>query len=231
MFRSKIELLKKRNRNVIRLKKIFHKVFSRYYNLKGYSQVSNFTTSDRYPLIFTYVSNYIQKTDIRLEILSYGCSTGLECFSLRNYFSSARIVGFDIKKTNIKKAKNLNTDSNIVFYDDFNKIKNKKFDLIFVMSVLCRWTQTQNVEDCSAIYTFARFNEQLHTLNDLLKVGGILIIYNSNFRFTDAAISRKYKKISILGFEESGFVTKFNIDNKVLIEQNYPYCLFLKTLE
>jgi hypothetical protein len=203
-----------------------NKVFSS----KGYNQISNVTNYDRYPEIFHYIS-YIYNTGISrpLKILSFGCSYGLECLSLRKYFPDAIITGFDINEDNIIKAKKLSYDDNMFFTSNWGKIIQIKFyDIILAMSVLCRWPQTQNVKNCEKIYSFYQFQTQIVQLDNLLKENGIFVIYNANFRFSDTSVYSKYECINIPKYNDSGFVTKYDKNNLKLESQNYPYSIFKK---
>ena len=66
----------------------------------GAFQPFNDTQHDRYPFIFDFVQTQLG-TDRNLNILSYGCSTGDEVFSLRQYFPHATIKGLDINRANV----------------------------------------------------------------------------------------------------------------------------------
>jgi hypothetical protein len=81
---------------------LVHSVESRHAALlliwppKGLYQPYATTSDDRYPEIFRFVRERIgDNKDI--SILSIGCSTGEETYSLRRYFPQAKILGLDIK--------------------------------------------------------------------------------------------------------------------------------------
>lgn len=193
--------------------------------MKIQHQISNRTAYDRYPNIFTACSAL--KPDCK-NILSFGCSTGEEVFSLRNkYFKHAAIHGLDINSENIKKCKEKNKDKSILFFDynDYNKLE--KYDIIFCMSVLCRWTATQSVEDCSHIYNFKTYEEELSKINLLLNNSGLLVIYNSNFCFADTSLYNLYSPIKSNLISDSGFVKKFDKNNKAS-DRLYSECIFIK---
>jgi SAM-dependent methyltransferase len=195
---------------------------------QNYNQISNATGENRYPKIFSHIKKLLANIG-NTRILSFGCSYGLECFSLRKYLPNARIYGLDINQENIKYAKKRNKDRNIIFTTSWDRINREEFyDCIFAMSVLCRNPQTKNIEDCSQIYTFSAFEEQIELLNKLLKHNGFLVIYNSNFLFTDAKVSKDYDIIEIPSYKDSGFVIKFDKNNKRLKNQEYAYSIFRK---
>ena len=67
---------------------------------KGLYQPYGTTSQDRYPGIFQQVLERVgDGADLR--ILSFGCATGEEVFSLRHYFQKATLVGLDINPLNI----------------------------------------------------------------------------------------------------------------------------------
>lgn len=193
-------------------------------------QLTTTTKFNRYPEIFTICQKYMDGMKDTPKILSFGCSTGEECFSLRTYFPKSKIIGSDINKQNIKYCKKVNSDENISFiYSSKDELmKESKFDIIYCMSVLCRWEDTKDIVNCENIYPFTRFDSILSELNGYLKENGLLVIYNSNFRFSDSTIYNQYKVISDSSINESGFVTKFDNKNQVLKDQNYDHCIFQK---
>lgn len=66
----------------------------------GAFQPFNDNEPNRYPGIFSFVQSTLgAASDIR--VLSFGCSTGEEVFSLRQYFPRAVIKGLDINSGNI----------------------------------------------------------------------------------------------------------------------------------
>ena len=66
----------------------------------GLYQPYGTTSNDRYPEIFQQVREQIGDGADR-RILSFGCATGEEVFTLRRYFAQATIVGLDINPYNI----------------------------------------------------------------------------------------------------------------------------------
>lgn len=196
-------------------------------NANNQHQISNVTGFDRYPPIFKECALYFKGRD-RLKILSFGCSTGKECLSLIKYFPSAKILGYDINKNNIDIAKE-NNNPRVSFTSDINEvIKEGPFDAIFYMSVLCRWPQTKGCDDSKDIYPFDMFNELLKNNDSMLKQSGLIVIYNSNYRFCDSDIFNKYEVLKSNSIKESGGVYKFSKNNKKLNGIDYPDCIFIK---
>jgi hypothetical protein len=201
----------------------------RYY--RRYDQIANDTSVDRYPQVFAYVSELLSDTPSdSLTLLSFGCSTGEECFSLRRYFPRAWIDGVDINRKNIRDCKARNQDPRIQFdVSEANLVKSYPgYDAVFAMSVLCRWPQTKMVDTSADLYPFRRFDETVRRLDSLVRPNGLLVIYNANFRFSDTATSEHYEALRTPGLTSSGFVHLFSRENRKLPDQNYPYCVFRK---
>lgn len=178
-------------------------------------QLTSTTTIDRYPELFTEARLALQNVNSPLSILSYGCSTGEECFSLQSYFPGASIVGADINKRNLRKARERSNSGNIefIYSTSENLRKRAPFHAVFCLSVLCRWEDTRDVENCEKIYPFIKFDETIAELKQLLHPGGILILYNSNFRLEDSSSFSEFEPIITPAITDSGFVHKFDHHN------------------
>ncbi len=180
------------------------------------NQISHATSYDRYPEIFKEVVSIIPNPN---QILSFGCSSGIECNTLHEiYYNNIKIVGLDINEMLINEN-NINNKYNNIEYTSDLKTLDKKFDLIFVMSVLCRWPESYGE------YTFETFCETLNIIDDLLNINGYVCIYNSKYVFTDTALKEKYLVIET-NYKETGFVHKYDLNEEKI--KDYPYFLFKK---
>ncbi|MDP9053265.1 MAG: class I SAM-dependent methyltransferase [Acidobacteriota bacterium] len=166
------------------------------------------TWMDRYPEIFSVCRDYfIGKPDPR--ILSYGCATGEEVLTLRSYFPSAFIVGAEINPCSLSVARKRKVDDRIVFLEsDPAKIRDTgTFDAIFCLAVLQRTPMRvirKGIVDLKTIYPFEKFEGKVTELDSLLNRYGLLIIYNSQYSFTDTRVASRY----------SPLITAKNIHNK-----------------
>jgi predicted TPR repeat methyltransferase len=186
------------------------------------NQLSTCTRYNRYPEIFAEIRSIIKEDDI--SIISFGCSSGLEMKTLRElYFTTSVIDGCDISELMIEDSKKKNTDEKMHYFNSkTDKLKELNYDLVFCMSVLCRWLS----EPVFGIYTFEAFDNTLIDIDKCLKLGGYVCIYNSKYAFTDSSVSNKYEPVKT-DYQETGFVTKYLPDGKTIIS-NYPYFLFKK---
>lgn len=206
-------------------------------HLQEQYQVSTTTRYNRYPKIFIACKWYHTEklASKSLNILSFGCSTGEECFSLAEYFPLAKILGVDINRDVLDLCNRKNTNQNISFlHSNCNDVNNVgPFDIIFCMSVLCKWTDTENKQNISNIYSFSKFQNTVEELDKILVKGGLLVIYNSNFRFSESSIYHKYGVLHNPEIDESGFVQKFDKNNNLIKRelQKYNECIFIKIVE
>jgi hypothetical protein len=182
------------------------------------NQISTRTLPNRYPEIFSEIQSIIPKPN---HILSFGCSYRLECESLQEkYFPDVDQTGFDINSDVIRENLKNNQYANIHYTDDIDSL-NCEFDLVFAMSVLCRWSSDDNFS-----YKFNTFDDTLRIIDRLLVHNGYLCIYNSTYLFTDSSVSKKYQTINTQ-HTETGFVIKYDSLQKNIIK-DYPYYLFQK---
>jgi hypothetical protein len=174
---------------------------------------------DRYPEIFKEVAEHAMD-DPKTQILSFGCSTGKECESLSDkYFIQSKISGFDLHESIINNNIRSNTKPRITYFSDSSKLI--KYDIVFVMSVLCIWPDETNVKG----YSFDMFTDSINSIDLLINVGGLLCIYNSKYAFTDTITFNNYEIVNTIN-TYTGFVYKYTKNNERI--SNYPYFLFRK---
>lgn len=206
----------------------FRKLLRRFY--PNQHQLTSVTSANRYPELFLESVKATPK-NVHPKILSYGCSSGEECFTLADYFPQSQIVGVDINKANLRKANRRNSRGGIKFLlsSDENIRAEGPYDLIYALSVLCRWDDTRYVTNCEQIYPFSKYEETVSSLVANLKINGLLIIYNSNFRFEDTRMFSCFEIVETLSVENSGFVYKFDAHNE-LIDQPHRGCIYRKKI-
>jgi hypothetical protein len=195
-------------------------------------QLTSTTAVNRYPELFMESSRITAECfhGENLNILSFGCSTGEECFSISTYFSEARIVGVDINKTNIMLANQANTSDRIKFVlsSQATVRREGKYHVIFCLSVLCRWEDTKGISNCESVYPFEKFEKTVAELAAELLPAGLLVIYNSNFRFEDTACFDDFEIVEIPSVPDSGFVDKFDSSNMRIEDEVHRNCIYRK---
>jgi 2-polyprenyl-3-methyl-5-hydroxy-6-metoxy-1,4-benzoquinol methylase len=193
----------------------------------GVHQYSHATGADRYPTLFKAVAGLAKSSDGTVgRILSFGCSTGEECATLGEYFPGSEVVGADISPRVLRKAarrwakiERLRFISTAELY-----ASNQTFDVVFAMSVLCRHRDTKHSLRCDDVYPFAHFEKTVKALARLVRRGGLLVIFNSNYRFEDTAPAVQFEPIRVEDHIEDRIVNNrvrlFHPDGCVMPDQN-----------
>jgi len=159
-------------------------------------QNSNATEYNRYPNHYALISSLhesFRDASKTSKILVYGCSRGEEPACLaEKYFTqpSSIIDAVDISEKALENAKEFNRHERVhyILTKDFEPLE--KYDVIFVNSVLCSHPP-QNLYNISSEYPFEVFENTLVEIVDMLKVGGILMIYNSNYRIEHTTVASR----------------------------------------
>lgn len=195
-------------------------------------QVSNATEFNRYPKIFGLLASILENYHTSEHILSFGCSTGDELKSLDVlYLRGHHLTGVDISESALSQAKSstLPRNNQVEYFnskDNGWRVPNR-YRAVLALSVLCRWPETQKIENINSIYSFQDFEKQILELSALVKNGGYLIIHNSNFYFEDTDIFTQYR-IAPLNVHDIGFVTRFDIKGNVYKNERPQFTFYEK---
>jgi SAM-dependent methyltransferase len=162
--------------------------------LPGRFQPSSHTLPDRYPWLFQFAARELPPG--KLDILSFGCSSGDEVFTLQRYFPLAALRGIDVDPRNIAacraRAANAARLSFCTAATTYAEASNA-YDAIFCLAVLCLGDlTTRNAERCDPYLRFADFENVVSDFARCLKPGGLLFLHTSNFRFGDTAVARDF---------------------------------------
>ena len=197
-------------------------------------QPSADTWPNRYPEIFQFARDELgDSRDLRL--LSFGCSSGEEVFSLRRYFSTAQITGLDINPLNIAVCRwrcHSLGDEHMSFAvaGSVEQEPPASYDAVFCMAVLRHGDLSfSTVQTCDHRITFQAFDRTVGELARCLKDGGLLVIQHSNFRVCDASAASHLEPV--LSANNGNFhpqVPLFGPDNRRLDLPSYPDVVFRK---
>jgi len=200
----------------------------------GAFQPFNDTAPDRYPRIFAFVQAALGEQN-EARILSYGCSTGEEVFSLRGYFPRAAIKGTDVNAGNISTARRRlkgSPDASLSFAvaGSTNAEPDAAYDAIFAMAVLRHGgLGLPGVNRCDHLIRFADFAATIADFSRCLKPGGLLVIRHSNFRLRDAPAGAEFETILRVKIPDTGKKTLlFGPDNQLMKGVEYPDAVFRK---
>jgi SAM-dependent methyltransferase len=198
---------------------------------KGAFQPFNDTASNRYPRIFSFVQSQLGR-DSDVTILSFGCSTGEEVFSLRRYFPRAFIKGIDVNRANIaicRRRLRREGDARLAF-EAGRSLRSEapgSFDAIFCMAVL-RHGGLRGQTRCDHLLRFEDFAVTVDELRDCLKAGGLLIIRHSNFRLCDTPAAADFETILRVPVAGQGSTPLFGPDDLLMPGAEYPDTVFRK---
>jgi hypothetical protein len=194
-------------------------------------QTTPTTGLNRYPDVFSECMRYFGARR-NLRILSFGCSTGEEVVTLREYFPDAEIVGAEINKRSLKKCRALKVDDKIAFvHSSADRLKKLgTFDAVFCMAVFQRTPQyisEAGIRDLSKIYPFAKFENQIDFLSDMVKPNGLIIVHFTQYNFEDTRAALKFSAYGDCTQRSYGMVV-FDKHSK-LIENSIPWhSIFIK---
>lgn len=161
-------------------------------------QWSSATSADRYPPYFEALQRELAGVESP-RILSFGCASGEEVFTLRRYFPAAELIGIDINSHAIALAQRqlaaLPGQAAITFRcaGSLSSEPAGQYDAILAMAVLRHGELTRlRPDSCAEYLSFAKAERAVADLARCLKPGGLLMASNCNFRVIDMAPARQF---------------------------------------
>ena len=191
------------------------------------------TFENRYPKIFALVRDRL-KEHSSPNILSFGCATGEEVFTLRRYFPTAAITGVDINPTSIALARKrlaAAPDPRIQFVEGASAANEApgSYDAIFCMAVLRDGRLGSAPPRCDHLLRFADFERTIGDFARALKPGGLLSIRHSNFRLTDTASAAEFETVLSRSHLPRGRITPvYGPDDRLIEGASAADCVFMK---
>ena len=185
----------------------------------GLLQPSGHTRPDRHPELFALAREQVGDGPDH-HLLSFGCATGDEVFSLRHYFPQARITGIDISAARIRRcrgrARRAGADASIAFAvgASASDMPEDAFDAVFAMSVLRHGDLSGAPPACDHVLLFADFERVVSGLARCVRPGGVLILRHAAFRFVDTAAARNFAPLLRLPRKAQGPL--YDTDNRLL---------------
>lgn len=198
---------------------------------KHFHQTSYFTEPNRYPDLFQICKAYLKDIP-EPKILSFGCSTGEEVFSLCEYVPKATIVGTDISLWCLNECRKKKHDKNKIFIHSlsrkFERMNN--FDAIFCLAV---FQHPENRHDetiqYSSKYSFDQFEKELTLLDKKLKTGGVIFIDQCDFDFLETKIAENYCPLRMVNNKILRERPLFNRSNRKISDTSNIYRVFVKS--
>jgi SAM-dependent methyltransferase len=201
--------------------------------LPGQFQDRSYTQPDRYPWLFEFARAALG-ADARLRLLSFGCCTGDEVFTLRRYFPQAAITGIDIDPQNIAVCRaraDANAAQNLTFTvaAGTGREPTAAYDAIFCLGVLCLGDLTAlGLDRSDPFFTFAEFERTVTDFARCLKPGGLLLFHSTNFRFGDTDAARAFDVVLDADPPELGTAVIFDRQNRLMPGERYRAVGFRK---
>ncbi len=149
---------------------------------QGHLQLSHMTKPERFPLIFNSAKE-LQPNAKR--IMSFGCSTGEECEAMAKRFPDAEIVGIDIDISTIQMARRKNKNPNKIFFHD-SLGATGKYDIALALMVFFQMDSP---------IKYGPWDKCLCEIDAHLNVGGLLMLYTSEFNFMQSSPADNYEII------------------------------------
>ncbi len=217
-------------RRFILNRRIRSEQLTRAFHRASHYQGATYSEPDRYPELFTACASHLKNTPNPI-ILSFGCATGEEAFSLAEYISSATIFGVDINRWCLRQSVKKNRNPRIQFLHPsshgFAALSN--LDAIFCMAVFQR---SENRNHTAAVaygsFTFAKFEQQITQLDAKLKPGGLFFIDHSDFSFEDTAVAAHYTTLEFEGNQFPHQRPLFDRNNTLITTQYTMHRAFQK---
>ena len=200
-------------------------------------QHRSITAADRYPAIFEFVRTHLPPPAAAAapRLLSFGCATGDEVFSLRTVFPGASLKGIDINRANIAacraRLRAAGGDPAVVFEENSAAAAEPAdtYDAVFCMAVFVRWQlkEDRTVASCAPHLRFADFARTVAELARSVRPGGLLVLRHAMFRFSDTATARDFRPLLSLPVPEE-FFPRFDHANRRLPDAAAEEVVFQK---
>lgn len=184
-------------------------------------QFRSFTREERYPRLFAFLGAQLAaRPDAR--VLSFGCATGEEVFSLRRHLPHAQLKGLDVNALDVARAEERRAaagDARMAFACACNADAEAaaSYDAVLALAVFQHSALKDGApESCATFIRFEDFDRVIGGLARCVKPGGYLALRWANFRFEDAACAGEFEPVLTLGPGESAPHPRYGRDNRRL---------------
>ncbi len=183
-------------------------------------QYRTITSANRYPRIFAFLAERLGDVPSP-RILSFGCATGEEVFTLREYFPCAHLKGIDINPANIAICNERNREPDAKPRAEFEAKgtaageRPGSYDAVLAMAVFQRpqLKADRDIASCEKYILFEDFERAVTELALCVRPGGYFAMAHSAFCFADTAVAGGF---SLEMTRESGsvFFPRFDRNNR-----------------
>jgi SAM-dependent methyltransferase len=196
-------------------------------------QLETYSRDDRYPTLFEYCRQSLAGC-AAARILSFGCSTGEEVFTLARYLPRAEIVGVDINPWCLKQCMRKNLSGQLHFLHSLSPefADESGFDAIFCMAVFQRSEHRSNdALPGDTGFTFQRFEAEIAMLDRKLKTGGLFFLDECDFSFEQTGAAARYRSAEFEGNCALRQRPLFDRENRLVAKEYASFRCFLKQSE
>ena len=179
------------------------------------------TSTGRYPEEFAVVKDALGTDTPR--ILSFGCASGDELFTLRADFPAALIHGVDINPLAVRTARKRVRDSGddritVERASDASGLRPASYDVVLALAVFRHGALKAQPESCAGLLRFADFERTVTGLCTALAPGGLFVIRHANFRFTDCAVAAGFEAVrtGLPSSNEGGVTPVYDRDDRLV---------------
>jgi hypothetical protein len=185
-----------------------------------------------HPALFDLVATRLT-SHLTPRLLSFGCSTGEEAFTLAHHLPAATIDAIDANPACIAQARRhadrLHSKwTRFLCADSPDAFAPARYDAVFCLSVLRHGDlESHRPDRCTHLLPFARFAVAVEALDNCLLPGGLLILWGCNFRFTDTVTAARYRTIASPG-AKSQPGPFYGANDRLLPDDTYAAFVFVK---
>jgi hypothetical protein len=155
-------------------------------------------SDDRYPAIFLDLKDLLSgekdpdgSPDMHrasLKLLSFGCGSG-EPRTMRKYFPEAHVDGVDADRSLIASNNGNNSDKMLRYHESTSSLQPGSYDAVLALSVLCSPNE-------KSFLPYESFVNSMTLIDQFVKPGGYIVLYNSNYPFYEFAESHRYESVA-----------------------------------
>jgi SAM-dependent methyltransferase len=171
-------------------------------------QPYSYTSMNRYPRCFAFARDTLGESSA-LNLLSFGCASGEEAFTLAHYFPPARITGIDINARAIATARRATPPAfaGRIRFEAASSAQAEPegaYDAVFAFAVFRDDALRDSPPRCDHLLRFADFDQAMSDLARCLKPGGLLFLRHAHFRFGDSSAAKDFDVALTLQVDSSG---------------------------
>jgi predicted TPR repeat methyltransferase len=182
-------------------------------------------------MLFKQIAEELKEIE-KPKILSYGCSTGEEVFSIKQLIPNAEITGVDINHWCLRKARKKNTFIGCYFLHLKNVTWRRHiyYDCIFATGVFQKSiNRNAKLKISDDSFLFKDFDNKITELVELLKNEGLFVLDHTDYRFVDLPVYNQQFQIR-LDNSLKRFRPNFDQSNKLASATSNLPRIFIKKI-